>query len=338
MNKNKLYQYFLLGLLLIFLYLSFLVVKPFLTYIIFGLILVFISYPVYKFINKKWIKSEKWSSAIMILLLLLVIIIPLSFIITGLVDQSISAFEVVQNTNIKQYATVPVNSEIVQEGASFLDESIKKVAKALSDYFVNAAPDIIGGVADTLLGLFIMFFVMFFGYIDGARWFKKIKTVFPMRETQKEEFFKKIEVMIKGILYGQTLSAIIQGSLGGLMLWIFGIPNSIFWGFLMIILSFFPFVGTPLVWAPLALIELFNKNYVSGIGVLVVGFVIIMNIDNFIKPRLIGEKTNINQAVILIGVLGGLKLMGFIGLILGPLILAILGILLSFDYKALKLD
>lgn len=275
----------------------------------------------------------------MILLLLLVIIIPSSFIITSLVNQSINTYNVVQAMNIQDYGLSQINdSGLVENFGLKFEDVVKQVSKGVKDYFVNEAPNILGSMADILLGLFIMFFVMFFAYIDGEKWFISLKNFFPMKNSYKEQFFNKIKNVTQGVIYGQALTAIIQGSLGGLMLWIFGVQNAIFWGFIMIILSFFPIIGTPIVWLPIALIKLFQHNYVSGVGILIVGFSLIINIDSFLKPILIADKTKIHKALILIGVLGGLKLFGFIGLILGPLILALLGVLLTFDYRALGLE
>jgi predicted PurR-regulated permease PerM len=91
MDKRKIFHYVLVGILLVLLYACFILVKPFLTYLIFGLILTYIFHPLYKRLNQK-IRKEWLSSTLMIILILLIIIIPSAFIITGLVDQSISAY------------------------------------------------------------------------------------------------------------------------------------------------------------------------------------------------------------------------------------------------------
>jgi predicted PurR-regulated permease PerM len=101
----------------------------------------------------------------------------------------------------------------------------------------------------------------------------------------------------------------------------------------MIIASFLPFIGTPLIFVPAGLIQIFSGNYISGIGILIFGFVIIMNIDNLIKPKLISAKSRLHPAIILVGVFGGLKVMGFVGILLGPIILALMLVLLRVYAK-----
>jgi len=91
----------------------------------------------------------------------------------------------------------------------------------------------------------------------------------------------------------------------------------------MAITSVIPILGTGIVWIPAAIIQFFQGDLVAGIGIIILGATIVGTADSFIKPKLIEKKGNIHPAVVLIGILGGLNLLGFIGLIIGPLILEI---------------
>ena len=101
----------------------------------------------------------------------------------------------------------------------------------------------------------------------------------------------------------------------------------------MTILSFLPVVGTGFVWGPAGIIELVQGNIVGGIFLLVYGFFIVGGIDNLLKPKIISGKGKIHPIVALIGVLGGLKLFGFIGIIIGPLIAALFIAMVEFYYE-----
>jgi predicted PurR-regulated permease PerM len=194
----------------------------------------------------------------------------------------------------------------------------------VSTYFQEQVPDILSSLADVLLGLFIMFFLMYYAFIDGEKWVYLLKSGLPLEKEHKERLFEKLGSITSAVMHGQFLSAFIQGSLGGLMFFVFGVPNPIFWGAIMIILSFIPLMGTPIVWVPAAIIMLMQGYIWQGIGILIIGSTIVMNIDNIIKPYLIGSRAKISALIVVIGVFGGLKLFGFIGILIGPLLLALL--------------
>jgi len=133
------------------------------------------------------------------------------------------------------------------------------------------------------------------------------------------------------VFYGNIFVAIIQGILGGVGFFVLGVESPVLWGFVMILFALIPYFGTAIIWLPAALNLLF-KGYLEndasytarGIILIVYGILVISSIDNILKPRLIGSKAQVHPVLVLLGVLGGLSLFGFIGLILGPVMLALL--------------
>lgn len=333
MYDEKLSKLFFIGTLLLFIVLTFLIIKPFVSYLVIGAILAGASRPLYK-LMLKYIKNRSVCASIMIILILLIIILPVFLITTKLVTEAGRAYRAL------------ANEEFLSASQAFLRDNlgiaidIPKIASniflGIQESLIKALPNIITSIADILLGLFVMFFIMFYIFRGGDNIYNDLKEIIPLRKKYKTKLFNETELVIKGVLYGQVLTAIIQGTIGGFFLFIFGVPNSIFWGFIMIILSFLPVIGTPTVFVPAAIFMIAKGNIFSGIMILITGFVIVTNIDNVIKPKLISSKSRIHPVVALIGVLGGLALFGFVGLILGPIILALLNVLLNFykeDFK-----
>jgi predicted PurR-regulated permease PerM len=197
-------------------------------------------------------------------------------------------------------------------------------------FLVKAAPNVLGSVSGLLLGLFIMFFVMFYSFQEGRKSFEHLHALIPLAPNLKDKLFDEIKSVTWAVVYGQIMTAIIQGGLGGVGFLIFGVPNPILWGSVMVILSFLPILGTALIWVPAGIYLIASGAALRGIGLLIYGGVLVANVDNFLKPRLIAGKSNIHPVVVLLGVLGGLKVFGFIGLFAGPLILALLIALLRF--------
>ena len=175
-----------------------------------------------------------------------------------------------------------------------------------------------------------MFFVMAYLFQAGQGIFDRVKLLIPLAPNLKDKLIDEIRNVTSAVVYGQVMTAIVQGLLGGLGFLIFGIPNAIFWGFVMVIISFLPLVGSALVWLPAAVFLFLSGEKYQGVGLLLYCIIVVANIDNFVKPRLISGKSNIHPVTVLLGVFGGLKLFGFIGLFVGPLILALLTALLHF--------
>jgi predicted PurR-regulated permease PerM len=125
--------------------------------------------------------------------------------------------------------------------------------------------------------------------------------------------------------------AVIQGTLGGIGFFIFGLPTPLLWGLVMTFAALVPYIGTSIIWIPASLMLIFN-GYVEGSTTLVVrGFLfmlysalIVGTIDNILKPKIIGSKGGLHPVLVLLGVVGGLKFMGFIGVVIGPILFAIL--------------
>lgn len=326
MKDLRFTKYFLIALLLIFVYLAVVTLMPVFKSMVLGFVLAFAFYPIYEWLKNR-LKYKSVAAWIMVVLILIIFILPGIYIVNSLIHETQSAYTLFQSVDfdkVNEFLPGTIASDGDMKG--YMSEGLLKVR----DFIVGYAPDIIGSVAETFLGLFIMFFVMFYSFIDGKKWIEGIKKRMPLKKEYTNKLIKNTESITKAVLYGYILTAIIQGSIGGLIFWILGVSNPIFWGFIMIILAIIPFVGTPIVWLPAAIIELLMGHYVTGILLLILGFTIIMNVDNFLRPKLIGNKAKVHPVIILVGVLGGLSVFGFTGIILGPMILTLLMVLFKF--------
>jgi predicted PurR-regulated permease PerM len=329
MERERVFHWVLIVLLLMLLYLSFLILQPFLTYVVVALVLAYLFHPIYRWFAKRM--PHAIAALLMILLVLLLIFIPAAYIVTKLVGESISAYNAMSAVLLPR-GTQLLDDVLAMAGVSS-EQALQNVAAAVRDYFLGAAPVIISSVASALLGLFVVFFLMYFAFVDGEAWVAAAKEAVPLTRSHKDRLFERIGSVTHAVMYGQFLTSVIQGAAGGLMFFAFGVPNPVFWGFIMVILSFIPVLGTPIVWVPAAIIELLQHHYVAGFGLLVIGSVVVMNMDNVLRPRLISGKARLSTPLVLLGVLGGLQLFGLIGLILGPLILALLQTVLAFFHE-----
>ncbi len=328
-DSSKISRYLFLALLLILLYLSFKLVQPFFTYVFLGLILTISVHPVYKWFTRR-IKNKKASSLITVILIVLIIIIPSFFLGSALVKQTANMVNSFNPESIEG-----INNYVVSHLGSWADISsnLNSLFANLKDFVVKSAFSIAGSVAEIVLSLFIMFFIMYYGFIEGEKWIHQIREVFPFNKKRREQLVRKIKSVTQGVIYGQVFISVLQGLLGGIGFFIIGIKNPVFWGFIMTILAFLPVVGTGMVWAPVGIIELANGHIIGGIFILVFGFFIVSGIDNVLRPKIISGKGKIHPIIALIGILGGLKVFGFLGIIIGPLIAALFIALAEFYYE-----
>ena len=295
-------------------------------YIVLAGILTYVLFPIYRFILLKT-RHPGLASGLSVVLALLVMILPAVYLVSELVNQVSGAYETLQADWLQQvgdYLSGITNGRV--DFKEMLDSTLEQVRQSI----VALAPNVLGSLSELLLGLFIMFFVMFYGFREGQSFILYLKNHLPLESNLKDSLFDEVRKITQAVLYGQVLTAVIQGSLGGLALLVFGVPNALFWGAIMIITAFIPLLGTPIVWVPAGVGLILDGNVTRGILLLAFGATVVMNIDNFLRPRLVSNRSNVHPVLILIGVLGGLRVFGFIGMLVGPLILAILVALTKF--------
>ena len=333
--------------------LAFYVTKPFLTAIVAGAIVAYLSYPLYEKVLKH-IKNKTVAAAFISILIVLLITIPL-FSVLGLVTKE--AYDTYATLNRHNLGTnmmtvvckeeSGISCKAVKSIIDFLPENdaIKPFAspeakldyylqvtiKKITEFIITNFSKFLASLPSLFLNFFIMMFITYYLLKDGDIVADKIKKILPFKEMHKQQVLEKFHDLTYGTFYGNILVAIIQGFLGALGFYFLGVPSPFLWGFVMIFFALIPYFGTAIIWLPAALNLVFigylqndSSLTISGIVLLAYGTFVISTIDNILKPKLISRKSHLHPVIILLGVLGGLGLFGFIGLILGPFILALL--------------
>ena len=202
-----------------------------------------------------------------------------------------------------------------------LDPSILNALNKVTQYLVNQASSLVVTIPKFLLHAFVTLFLFYYFLRDGEKLVQEIKYLIPMTEKHKEHVIAEFKNVTNAMVYGLIFVGLIEGVIGALGFYVFDITSPLFWGLIIMILTILPGVGTSLIWAPAGIIKIIQGDLFNGIGLLIYGALLISGLETVLKTKLIGDKSKLHPALIVIGVFGGIQLLGFIGLFFGPLIL-----------------
>ena len=329
MRKDYKSTYVFIALLLLIIYLSALVIWPYLGFIILAVVIAYTTHPLYRSFHKRM--NKQLSAAIMVLLVFILLLIPSVFLISSLVKQGTNTLS---NTDgLLEYAAIISSNLNIDVDPSFV---ITMITSRARDYLLSQSLTFLTSLVDIIIGITILFFLLFYLFRDGRKIYQTIVETLPLKEAYKHVLFEEMQIVTNAVIYGQLVIALLQGTIGGLLFTLFGINNPVFWGFMIAILSFLPVVGPPMILIPAGIIQLLGQHYFAGITIITVSIILLTNVDSVVKPLIISERSRLNPALILIGVIGGIKAFGFMGFIIGPLVLALLLALLNVyrqDFK-----
>ena len=340
--SRKSYTKIFFGLiLLLIIVLSSLVILPFLKAILAGIVLSYVFYPLYSRANNK-LQRKNLSSLIVSLFVVILLTLPFYFVINAVSKEAYATY-IITRQKVTSGSLVVAECEVqgpVCKIVNYFEEIFKdpKVRYYLDNSIKRASTYVIDTVSGFLLSVpafflnsFIVIFVMFFFFRDGLVIVGKLEQLLPLKKAHQKHVFKRFDDVMFAVIYGNITIAIIQGALGGLGFFLFGLSSPILWGIVMMFFSLIPLVGSAVIWLPAAIllifdgyIQLSNSMMLKGFLLLLWGIFVVGLMDNLLKPKIIGERAKIHPILVLIGVVGGLKAFGFIGIIIGPIILALL--------------
>jgi predicted PurR-regulated permease PerM len=329
--KTNYNTYFFFAILIGLTILAFFIMKPFLIPFLFALILVHLFNPVYKFLLTK--TGRKWvSSLLTCLLIALIIIIPVLIILALVVGEVQTAIvNLARNPeSLKSVSNITHNLSSLPVLKSFdfgkivNQDSIISALQNFSQGFLFILQGTYAGILRFIFVMFIMFFSLFYMFIDGKKLVEKIIRLIPLKDKYDTVLLNDINSMIRATLRGTMFMAILQGIIGGILFWATGVASPALFGILMALFSVIPPVGSGLVWFPVGIAMILFGHPMEGIIILLAGFLVISAMDMLLRPKLIGKDTQMHPLLILFSTLGGIALFGISGFIIGPIIVSLL--------------
>jgi predicted PurR-regulated permease PerM len=323
------------------------VLRPFMSALAWAAILCFCSWPFYLRLEK-WFRGRKEAAAaVMTALVALVMVVP--FVIVGLsfaenIAHLLDRISAIRAEGLppapEWLAQIPLVGDMIQKYWSDLAANTDTMMVLIKKIIVHSRTWMLArglNIAEGIFQLSLSVMMAFFFYLNGDRITVRI------REAGKRilgdyghHLITVTGQTVKGVVYGILGTALAQGILAGVGFWVVGVPSAFLLGLLTFFLSMIPF-GPPLVWIPVTIWVFLSGHMGWGIFMALWGFLIISGVDNIIRPYLISRGANLPFVLVLLGVLGGLLAFGFIGIFLGPTLLAI-GYSLAREFLRSKPD
>jgi predicted PurR-regulated permease PerM len=312
--------------------LAFFLVRPIMISLVIALILSLALYPPYKWLTKKT-GMRNFSALIICVSLFLLVLIPIWFLLPTLLDQSVKIYLDLQTLDFRALFSQVIpsifpNSNSITEMAPIFSSFVN----SSGNYILNQLSNAIFNLPMILIKVLLIFFVLFFVLRDGELLLMYLKEMLPFPKEIKNKIFNQSRDLTISVLYGQILMGIIQGMIAGLGFWIFGVPNSLVLTLLAMLAGILPIIGTTVIWIPTTIYLIFIGNIFGAVGVAIFGL-ISTGVENFVRPIIVSYRVELHPAFVIVGMIGGLLYWGFLGILIGPLILAYLVIILELYRK-----
>lgn len=205
-----------------------------------------------------------------------------------------------------------------------LEQQLANLARTTGKVVIDVANQTGRTTFQIVINLFIMLFTMFFFFRDGSALMKRLFYYSPLPQQYEDQLVERFLEVSRATVKGTLVIGLIQGALGLIPLLVFGVPSAILLGVIMVILSVIPMVGGYIVLYPAAAYLIISGDIWQGIVLIVWTVVVVTNVDNLIRPRLVGQDAKMHDLLILFSTIGGIAMFGVLGFIVGPILAAFL--------------
>ncbi len=313
---------------------SFLVVKPFLSAILWAIILALATWPVFGWLTAKLSGKKQLAALLLICLYFLLMVVPIGLLGWSLADNVKDAYtatmELVEQRELPQppswITDLPYGGEWITQKwqeISVDNSSFFSLLKRVAPYAYNILMGIASYSGQALFYVVLSIFIVFFIYRDGEKFFGTLQLAVAKVAGEKSKRLLTVAgATLRSVVYGIIGTALAQGVLAGIGAAILAVPNPVLLGLLTFILSPIP-MGPVLIWGGAAIWLFMSATTWMGVAMLLWGALVVSSVDNFLKPYLISRGSKMPLALVLLGVMGGAMAFGVLGIFLGPALLAV---------------
>lgn len=318
----------LIGITLLFLAM----VKPFLQAVFVAALFAALFTPFYRRILNHVGGRRSVASGLTLLTVILFVMVPLGLLLSTVAGQAVDIAETAVPWVQQQLLTpgliteymesLPFYSYIEPYRAEVLTR-IGDLAGLVSGWLVNGLKSATLGSFNALLSILIVLYALFFFLIDGDRLLFYMLYYLPLNDEDETKLLHRFTSVTRATLKGTAVIGFLQGALAGIALYFAGIPSALFWAVAMMVLSVVPGIGTALVWIPAVIYLVVGGHFATAIALALFCGIVVGTVDNVLRPKLVGNDTQMHELMIFFSTLGGLIMFGFMGFVIGPIVAAL---------------
>ncbi|HJR03504.1 MAG TPA: AI-2E family transporter [Methylomirabilota bacterium] len=322
----------------------FLILRPFLVPILWSMLLALLLFPAQRALGRRLGGRYALTALGLTLLSAVVLIAPLPLLALAFASQAKDLFGRVQRmvaasgiSGAGDLLEIPIVSRTIRWASSVAPVDAEQLhgwllsgLQTLLQGLVAVSGSFVVGALNALVGLAIMLFLLFFFLRDGDRMLATAVGLIPMRPARRGELVDHVAAVTRAVVFGSLLTALVQGVLVGIGFALVGLPSPVVFGAIAAVASLIPFVGTALVWVPAVGVLFLQGRWVAALVLAVWSVAVVSSADNVVRPLFISGRAQISTLPVFLGLLGGVTAFGPIGLVVGPVVVALTLTLLRF--------
>jgi predicted PurR-regulated permease PerM len=334
-DRERIAQIIYYGAVLLVGWLSFLIFQPFLVPLGWGAVLAVCVYPLHSRLIPRVGRSR--AALLSTLIVLVLIVVPIWLLIQVLVSEVAQAVATLQTASASppqppEWAVRAwhwVQAHVPMLAPERLSASIATAAQRIGTAVAQGSGKVIGGVALLIVDLFVALFALFFFLRDAPSIIRMMRVFLPFDDSERDRILKQIGDLIYASVIAGLAVAAVQGCLGGLAFWLLGLEAPVVWGTVMAFFALLPVLGAWVVWLPVALYLALTGAITKALVLTAIGAGLVGMADNVLRPLLLSGRSSMNGLVTFVALLGGVAAFGFIGLVFGPVVVAVATALLD---------
>jgi predicted PurR-regulated permease PerM len=319
--------------------LCYVIFRPFIFPLISAGVIAIVCSPIHARVQRS-IRKPSLSALISTALVVLIVLVPATLVVIGVRREAAALYALIDQKSSETGGLSPYLTQLLERPAQWigqyvdisgvdLREEILGKLRDVSGLLVSKGWNIVGGLGQLLINTIVTLFTLFFLFREGRALRRRIGALLPLTREQVEKLLGGIENTIVGTVYGGLVIAAVQGTLVGLALWVLGLHSPLLWGVVASFLALLPVVGTAPVWIPAAIYLIASGSPAKGVALIAFATLVVGTIDNILRPLLLRGRVEMHTLLIFFAVFGGVSAFGFLGLFLGPVVLAVTGTLLD---------
>ena len=337
MDRQQFYTLTAFAFFVFMLFLVYTVVAPFLASLCWAGVIGILTFPIYRRLRCRLDGRENVAAGIMTTVVVLLFVLPLVGLTFFIAKEAAVVYGFLERTTadggqqvLNNIVSHPMLKPLIDRLQTYtgpldfsLDTTVFPEMKNVAASVLNYSKALVKNVFLIIIKLILIIIALFFVFRDGERVRQQTLSVIPLKDSNKQMLVDTVERVLNAVVYGVFLTCLVQGALGGIGFWATGLPSPLLFGAMMSVSALIPVVGTALIWLPGAVYLLMTGDVAKGIGLIVWGLTAVSSIDNVIRPFFISGRAKLPVLVVAVGGLGGLVAFGVIGVVVGPLLLAL---------------